>query len=58
LQPPVADCGHPRRAGIAEGNVHGLRVVNASHNGDDALIERTAAATTGAILVTADCRLL
>ena len=46
------------RAGIAEGEVNGVRVVHAAGNGDDALVAQTAAATTGVIFVTADRRLL
>jgi hypothetical protein len=46
------------RAGIAEADVDGVRVVHAAHNGDDALVAQTAAATTGVIFVTADRRLL
>jgi uncharacterized protein YaiI (UPF0178 family) len=42
------------RAGIAESDVEGVRVVHAAHDGDDALVAQTAAATTGVIVVTAD----
>lgn len=43
------------RAGTAETDIDGVRVVHAAHNGDDALVEQIAA--TGTILVTADRRL-
>jgi hypothetical protein len=46
------------RAGISEADVDGVRVVHATHSGDDALVEQTAAATAGVICVTADRRLL
>jgi rRNA-processing protein FCF1 len=46
------------RAGVAEADVDGVRVVHAAHDGDDALVAQTAAATTGVIFVTADRRLL
>ena len=45
------------RAGVAESDVEGVRVVHAAHDGDSALVAQTAAATTGVIVVTADRRL-
>jgi hypothetical protein len=46
------------RAGVAEADVEGVRVVHAAQDGDDALVAQTAAATTGVIFVSADRRLL
>jgi hypothetical protein len=46
------------RAGMAEADVDGVRVVHAAHGGDDALVAQTAASATGVIFVTADRRLL
>lgn len=45
------------RAGIAEADIDGVRVVHAAHNGDDAVVAETAAAAPGVIVVTADRRL-
>ena len=42
------------RAGSAEADLDGVRVVHATHSGDDALVAQTAAATTGVIFVTSD----
>lgn len=42
------------RAGVAETDSGGVRVVHASHGGDDALVEQVASATAGVVLVTAD----
>jgi hypothetical protein len=42
------------RAGMAESDVEGVRVIHAAHDGDSALVAETAAATTGVIVVTAD----
>lgn len=46
------------RDGFAEAEVDGVHVVHAANSGDDALVEVTAAATTGVIFVSADRRLL
>lgn len=43
------------RAGVAEANVDGVRVVHAAHHGDDAVMAQIE--TTGVIVVTADRRL-
>lgn len=46
------------RAGAAEEDVDGVRVVHAIDNGDDALVAETAAAAGGVIVVSADRLLL
>ncbi len=46
------------RAGVAEADVDGVRVVHAPHYGDDTLVAETAAATGGVVFVSADRRLL
>jgi len=45
------------RAGVPETDFDGVRVVHAAYNGDDGLVQQTAAAGTGVIFVTADRRL-
>ena len=45
------------RAGAAEEDIGGVRVVHATHDGDDALVEQAATATAGVVLVSADRRL-
>jgi rRNA-processing protein FCF1 len=45
------------RAGMAESDVEGVRVIHAPYDGDDALVAQTAAAATGVMVVTADRRL-
>jgi len=45
------------RAGAADEDVGGVRVVHAPHDGDDALVELAAAATADVVLVSADRRL-
>lgn len=45
------------RAGAAEMDVDGVRVVHAARSGDDALVAEIAVAGAGAVLVTADRRL-
>jgi predicted RNA-binding protein with PIN domain len=42
------------RAAVAEADVDGVRVVHASHSGDDAVVAETRAASNGVIVVTAD----
>jgi len=46
------------RAGMAEADIDGVRVVHAAHSGDDALVEQAASAGTGVLLVSADRRLV
>jgi hypothetical protein len=46
------------RAGVAEADVDGVRVVHAAHHGDDTLVAETAAAASGVVFVSADRRLL
>ncbi len=46
------------RAGVAEADVDGVRVVHAAHHGDEALVAETAAATSSVVFVSADRRLL
>ena len=46
------------RAGAAEADVDGVRVVHAAHHGDEALVAETAAATSSVVFVSADRRLL
>ena len=46
------------RSGCAEGEVDGVRVIHAGGHGDDALVEITAAASTGVLFVSADRGLL
>ena len=45
------------RAGVAESDVDNVRVVHATHHGDDALVAQTTAAAPGVIVVTADRQL-
>lgn len=42
------------RAGVAEGEIDGVRVVHAPGHGDDALVEQTASAAVDVIFVSAD----
>jgi hypothetical protein len=46
------------RAGVAEADLDGVRAVHAARNGDDALVEHVAAASTRVLFVSADRRLL
>jgi hypothetical protein len=46
------------RAGVAEADVDGVRVVHAAHHGDETLVAETAAATGGVVFVSADRGLL
>ncbi len=46
------------RAGVAEEDVDGVRVVHAAHHGDEALVAETAAAASRVVFVSADRRLL
>ena len=46
------------RAGVAEADFDGVRVVHAAHHGDETLVAETAAATSGVVFVSADRRLL
>ena len=46
------------RAGVAEADVDGVRVVHAAHHGDEALVAETAAAASSVVFVSADRRLL